>query len=126
MYTPSSNDWAFSHMTSIFSNTPRIMIAGFVVYAVVQWFDVWAYHKWWDFTTKRFGDSSRFLWLRNNGSTLISQLLNSFLFNFAAFGSMYDFKTLVSISMSTYVIYFFTSILDTPAIYLARRMHRSF
>ena len=126
MFTPSENDWAYPYMETIFSNTPRIMLAGFLVYAVVQWFDVWIYHKWWDFTTKRFGNRQGFLWLRNNGSTLISQLLNAFLFNFAAFGSVYDVKTLVSISLSTYVIYFATSILDTPFIYLARRMHRSF
>lgn len=126
MYTPSENDWAYPYMEAIFSNTPRIMLAGFAVYAVVQWFDVWLYHKWWAFTTDRFGDSERFLWIRNNGSTLVSQLLNAFLFNFAAFWGIYDVPTLVNISLSTYVIYFATSVLDTPFIYLARKMHRSF
>ena len=126
MFTPSENDWAYPYMEAIFSNTPRIMLAGFIVYAIVQWFDVWLYHKWWDFTTKRFGSKERFLWLRNNGSTLISQLLNAFLFNFGAFGFIYDMGTLVSISLSTYVIYIATTILDTPFIYLARKMHRSF
>ena len=74
LYTPSPNDWARSSIEAIFSNTPRVMLASLLVYAVTQRFDVWAYHKWWAFTTKKCGDSQKFLWLRNNGSTLISQL----------------------------------------------------
>ena len=35
----------------------------------------------------------------------------------------YDFGTLVSIFLSSYVIYIFTSLLDTPAVYLARLIH---
>ena len=35
----------------------------------------------------------------------------------------YDFGTLVSIFLSSYVIYIFTSLLDTPAVYLARFIH---
>lgn len=86
-------------------------------------FDVWLYHKWWAFTEKKFGDRRRFLWLRNNGSTLISQLVNSALFTLFAFYGTYDWGTLVSVLFSTYVIYIFTSLLDTPVVYLARRIH---
>ena len=79
LYTPDSTDFAMPAMQTIFSNTPRLMITSMVVYAIVQEFDVWAYHKWWDFTNKLVGDRERFLWLRNNGSTLISQFLNNIL-----------------------------------------------
>ena len=72
---------------------------------------------------KKFGDKRRFLWLRNNGSTLISQILNTALFTAFAFWGTYDFGTLVSIFLSSYVIYIFTSLLDTPAVYLARLIH---
>ncbi len=122
LYLPSANDFAQPSIRAIFSNTPRLMLASLLVYAIVQVFDVWAYHKWWDFTTARFGDSHRFLWLRNNGSTLISQLLNTILFTFAAFFGMYDFKTLFSIIVSSYIIFIVTSLADTPVVYLARRM----
>src|SRR5574344_1019166 len=70
-YTPSSSDWAYPSVKTIFSNTPRLMLVSLGVYAIVQKFDVWAYHKWWDFTTKKCGDRYRFLWVRNNGSTLV-------------------------------------------------------
>lgn len=122
LYQPSPNDFAQPSIRAIFSNTPRLMLASLLVYAIVQVFDVWAYHKWWDFTTKRFGDSHRFLWVRNNGSTLISQLLNTILFTFAAFFGIYDLSTLLSIIVSSYIIFIVTSLADTPVVYLARRM----
>lgn len=119
-YTPSANDWAMPHITAIFSNTPRLMIVSFLVYAICQRFDVWAYHKWWEFTDRKFHDHKKFLWLRNNGSTLISQLINTLLFTFGAFAGTYDMKTLWSIFFASYMIYVATSILDTPFVYLAR------
>lgn len=122
LYKPSETDWVMGSIETVFSNTPRMLIASFVVYAISQLFDVWLYHKWWAFTEKKFGDKRRFLWLRNNGSTLISQILNTFLFTLFAFYGTYDFKTLISIFASSYVIYIFTSLLDTPCVYLARKI----
>ncbi len=119
LYTPDSTDFAMPAMQTIFSNTPRLMITSMVVYAIVQEFDVWAYHKWWDFTNKLVGDRERFLWLRNNGSTLISQFLNNILYTFGAFWGIHDFKTLISIAISSYVIFIVTSLADTPFVYLA-------
>lgn len=123
LYTPSENDWVSPSIKTVFSGTPRMLLSSFVVYAVSQIFDVWLYHKWWSFTEKKCGDRRRFLWLRNNGSTIISQLLNTFLFTLFAFYGTYDNATLFSIFVSSYVIYIFTSLLDTPAVYLARRIH---
>lgn len=124
-YIPSENDFIHASIQTVFSNTPRMIIASLVVYAISQLFDVWLYHKWWAFTEKKFGDKRKFLWLRNNGSTLISQILNTALFTLFAFWGAYDAKTLVSIFLSSYVIYIFTSLLDTPCVYLARKIHES-
>lgn len=123
VFVPSENDFIHDSITTVFSNTPRMIIASLVVYAISQLFDVWLYHKWWAFTEKKFGDKRKFLWLRNNGSTLISQILNTALFTLFAFWGTYDAKTLLSIFLSSYVIYIFTSLLDTPCVYLARRIH---
>lgn len=122
LYTPSANDWAQEPIRSIFSNTPRLMIVSVVVYAICQRFDVWAYHKWWELTSKKCGDGRRFLWLRNNGSTLISQLLNTILYTFGAFWGMYELPVLVNIAMASYVIFIVTSLADTPFVYLARKI----
>lgn len=125
LYVPSETDLSMPGIRSVFSNTPRLMLAGILVYVIVQMFDVFLYHKWWEFTRKRYGDSSRFLWLRNNGSTLISQLLNAALFTWAAFFGVYDTVTLISIALSSYAIFIVTSLADTPFLYLARKIHSS-
>ncbi len=125
LYHPSDSDFASPAIRTIFTNTPRLMFASLAAYAVCQFFDVWLYHKWWDFTEKRFHNKRRFLWLRNNGSTLISQLVNTVLFNLLAFAGIYSAGTLVSIIVSCYVIFIVTSLLDTPFTYLARRIHDS-
>ena len=120
LYIPNENDFAMPSIRAVFSNTPRLMLVGIVVYVIVQLFDVWAYHKWWAFTNRKFGDKKKFLWLRNNGSTLISQLLNTVLFTWRAFLGTHNTATLISIAVSSYVIFIATSLLDTPFIYLAR------
>lgn len=122
LYTPAASDWARVHITAIFSSTPRLLLASFAGYVVSQRFDVWLYHKWWDYTERKTGDSKRFLWLRNNGSTLISQIVNTVIFTTIAFFGMYETKIFISIMLSSYVIYIFTSLLDTPIVYIARWM----
>ena len=122
LYNPAETDWASEHIHAIFSTTPRMLLASFMGYITSQRFDVWLYHRWWDFTAKKTGDRTRFLWLRNNGSTLISQMLNTVVFTLSAFAGWYDIHTLFFIMLSSYVIFIFTSLLDTPAVYLARKM----
>lgn len=124
LYTPAPSDWASEHIRAIFSTTPRLLLASFVGYAVSQRFDVWLYHTLWNATTKKTGDNIRFLWLRNNGSTLVSQIINTVVFNVIAFWGWYDTKTLVSIILSSYLVFIVTSLADTPAVYFARLIKR--
>ncbi|MGN1410823.1 MAG: queuosine precursor transporter [Eubacteriales bacterium] len=122
LYTPAASDWAGEHIRTIFSTTPRMLLASLLGYVISQRFDVWLYHRWWKLTSERTGDSHRFLWLRNNGSTLISQVINTVLFTLVAFAGWYDTKTLISIMVSSYIIFICTSLLDTPVVYIARSM----
>lgn len=124
LYVPSSSDWASEHIRAIFSTTPRLLLGSFLAYVISQRFDVWLYHKLWDFTTKKTGNKVAFLWLRNNAATLISQIINTVIFTTVSFAGWYETKTLLAIMISSYVIYIATSLLDTPALYLARRMKR--
>ncbi len=121
-YVPAENDFAMPAIKTLFSNTPRILIASLLAYAVSEFFDVRLYHTWWELTRRRTGNSSGLLWLRNNFSTLISQLINITLFNFGAFVGIYPLKQLIPLTLSCYIIYIFTSVLDTPFIYLARKL----
>lgn len=120
LYTPSENDFVFPAVVTVFSNTPRVLIASLLVYAICQVVDVWLYHLIWKLT----GQNEKFMWLRNNGATLVSQALNAVLFNFAAFYGMVDMPTMWSIIGAGFTISLFTSLLDTPVLYLARHIAR--
>ncbi len=121
-YIPSPNDFMMPHMTAVFSNTPRLMLVGLSVYAISQKIDVFLYELIWKKTADKFADKHRFLWLRNNGSTLLSQFLNTVLFTFGAFYGIFPIDTLMSIVVSTYVIFVILAILDTSFVYFARRL----
>ena len=120
-YVPAEGDWAMPFVKQLFANTPRVLIASLIAYAVSEAFDVWLYHKWWTLTEKKFGNKDKYLWFRNNFSTLLSQLVNIVIFNFGAFFGIYSLSQLFSITIACYVIYIVTSLLDTPFIYLAKK-----
>ena len=121
-YIPSENDWASGFVKGLFSNTPRMLLASLIAYAVSEWIDVVLYHAWWNLTEKKTGDHKKMLWFRNNFSTLISQFVNIVIFNFGAFWGIYKFPELVAITGACYVIYVVTSLLDTPFVYWARKI----
>lgn len=121
-YKPLGINTSYEYIRKVFSKTPRIMISGFVVYVITQKFDVFLYHKIWDMTTEHCGHQKKYLWLRNNASTLLSQMINTILFTLFAFYGTYNFVILLKIMFSSYVIFIFTSLADTPILYLARRI----
>ncbi len=126
LYTPAAGNTAAEHIRAIFSTTPRLLLGSFVGYAVSQRLDVWLYHKLWSLTEKKTGDRKKLLWLRNNAATMISQIVNTVIFTLIAFAGIYSIKTLLTVMLSSYVIYIFTSLLDTPAVYIGRAMKRKY
>lgn len=121
-YIPAQSDWASEFVHGLFSNTPRMLLSSLIAYVVSEFIDVTLYHAWWKLTEKKTGSHTKMLWFRNNFSTLISQLVNIVLFNFGAFLGIYSFKELLAITASCYVIYVATSLLDTPFVYIARKI----
>ena len=65
-----------------------------------------------------------FIWLRNNGSTMLSQLIDNIVFTTIAFYGVYPLEVMFNIFLSTYIIKFIVAICDTPFIYLADKMFR--
>lgn len=124
LFQPNEYDFAMPFMEAIFSNTPRLMLTGLLVYAIVQRFDVWLYHRIWDLTSKATGRTLPYLWIRNNGSTLVSQLLNAVLFTFGAFYGVFEMEVMWSIIGASYIIFIVTSLADTPVVYLCRHFTR--
>lgn len=121
-YVPAESDWSNEFVKGLFSNTPRMLLSSLIAYAISEWIDVQLYHAWWNLTEKKTGNRRKMLWFRNNFSTLVSQFVNIVIFNFGAFSGIYSFRELVSITAACYVIYIVTSLLDTPFVYIARKI----
>ena len=64
---------------------------------ISQYHDVWAYHFW-----KKRIPGRRRIWIRNNLSTLVSQLIDSVVFTLAAFLGQVPGSVLVEIVVTTY------------------------
>src|SRR5690554_6529144 len=75
---------------TIFKLMPRIAFASLTAYLLSQRHDVWAFHFW----KYRFAKESQ-LWMRNNFSTMISQLIDSSVFVFIAFYGVFENNVLI-------------------------------
>ncbi len=122
-FLPSEGDTVLASVQNVFSNTPRMMLSSIAVYSVCQKLDVFLYHKIWALTARKSGSKKAYMWVRNNLATLISQFINTVLFNFAAFWGTFALSTIVSIIVSGFIIYILTSLLDTPFLYVARKIY---
>jgi len=109
----------FESVKSIFSLLPRLAIASLIAYLISQFHDVWLYEK-----IREFFPEKKFIWLRNNGSTMLSQLIDNVVFTTIAFYGVYPLEVMFNIFLSTYIIKFIVAICDTPFIYLADKMFR--
>lgn len=110
---------AHSATSTIFSLMPRIAIASLAAYVLSQRHDVWAYHFW----RKRFPGEKQ-IWLRNNLSTMVSQLIDSSVFVVIAFWGVFKMPVMIEIFITTYILKFVVAAADTPFIYWAKHIHK--
>jgi uncharacterized integral membrane protein (TIGR00697 family) len=118
MFEPHSSDFVHSSLKTVFGLLPRVAGASLLAYLLSQHHDVWAFHFW----KKR--TKSRYLWLRNNLSTLMSQAVDSIVFSFGAFAGVFSIDVVLQIVLTTYLLKFIVAALDTPFIYLAVALSR--
>lgn len=117
-FSPAPSDFVQPHLEGIFGLMPRLALASTAAYLCSQFHDVWAYAFWRKFS------KGRFLWLRNNASTLVSQLIDSSIFCIVAFWGVYSTPILLEILFTTYIFKGIVALLDTPFMYMARSVHR--
>lgn len=120
MFAPASGDWAQPHLEALFTILPRVTLASLAAYFISNRHDVWAFAFW----KKRMPGDDK-LWIRNNASTLVSQLLDSMVFSFVAFLGVFPLPVVIEIALSTYIFKVFVAVADTPFVYIARWMHRT-
>ncbi len=100
---------------SIFNVTIRMTIASILAFVIAQTHDMWSFDFW-----KRKTEG-RFLWLRNNASTIVSQLIDSTIFMFVAFyksAPMWDAIFVISLIVPYWIFKILFALLDTPFAYL--------
>lgn len=119
-FTPSDVEegiLTFNGVKRIFDFMPRIVIASLISYWVSQSHDIWAYEKW----RERFSER-RHIWIRNNMSTMVSQLIDNSLFTIIAFWGVYPKEVLLEIFVTTYFMKFIVAVFDTPFVYIANHL----
>lgn len=97
----------------VFQNAWRVIAASMVAYLVAQFVDVWLYHFWKRLTR------GRHLWLRNNASTVCSQLLDTTLVVGVLFFGVLDGATIGSYILDGWLFKTLCALLDTPLMYAA-------
>jgi len=124
-FKPAAEDAMQPHMKMLFGFLPRVVGASLLAYLLSQLHDVWAFH-WWKDRLK-----GRHLWLRNNASTWVSQLIDSSVFVLLAFaplpvlGSVPGFDTmpvLIAVWATTYIVKLIVAVIDTPFLYWGRAL----
>ncbi len=111
-----------------FANPGVLIFASMMAYLVAQLFDVRLYHFWWKVTR------GKHMWLRNNGSTFISQLVDTIIVNgiFLRFGAGFGpengwtWGAIGEVILAVYLCKLLLAMLDTPLIYLARSAFERF
>ena len=114
--------WALNtqnNLLGIFMPFPIFFFASMIAYLFSQYFDVWFFEKISQHTNKKF------LWLRNNISTMTSSLIDNIIFSMFAWvifnPDPLDFNTvLFTFILGTYFLRIVIAIFDTPFIYLAK------
>ncbi|MBP1988760.1 queuosine precursor transporter [Paenibacillus eucommiae] len=106
---------AQSSLETIFGLMPRIALGSLAAYFVSQFLDVKLFSK----LKVKFPTRGQ-LWIRNIGSTGVSQMVDTLIFCGIAFAGVYTWDVWWDIVITTYVIKFVISAASTPVIYWAR------
>lgn len=95
-----------------FGNTWRVISASMAAYLFAQFLDVRLFHFWRDLT------KGKHLWLRNNASTVVSQLLDSVLVVLVLFWGVKPSGEMLSIIFDLWLFKTLVALADTPLFYL--------
>ena len=96
---------------SVFQNAWRLIAASMIAYLFAQFVDVRIFHFW-----KKLTDGKH-LWLRNNGSTIVSQLVDTTLVICILFVGVWNADQILSAIIDGWIFKMLMALLDTPIIY---------
>jgi len=96
---------------SVFRNAWRLIAASMVAYLIAQFIDVRIFHFWKRLT------NGKHLWLRNNGSTIASQLVDTSLVICILFVGVWKPDQIISAIFDGWMFKMLMAFIDTPIIY---------
>jgi queuosine precursor transporter len=124
---PPADFWITSHaqqdnipnmqnaFNGIFGQGMRIIVGSLVAFLVSQLVDVYVFHK----IKKATGEKR--IWLRATGSTLVSQIVDSYIVLFIAFSGVFSWQQILAIGVVNYIYKASMAIILTPVIYVAEK-----
>ena len=117
-FNPNEYDVAQPHLEAIFGFYLRVAGASLIAYLISQTLDVYIFHK-----IKDRLPETKWLFVRNNVATIISQIFDTAIFVSIAFIGVFDSSIIWQIFLSTFVIKMMVALLDTPFVYLIKRIN---
>lgn len=109
LFMPAAHFWSYQDaFVGLFGSSSRIILASMVAFLVSQYWDVYIY------AVLKKACAGKWLWLRNNLSTMSSQLINSLLFIGIAFG---NHEYLASLIVGSVLFKWLIALVDTPLVY---------
>lgn len=115
LFIPNTFDFASESLKTIFSTTPRLCFASLSCFILSNILDTYVF-GW-------LKKKSKFLWVRVNISTIISQLFDSMLFSVIAFLGVMSLEETIILGITTYIVKVIITICDTPFIYWSRNIN---
>ncbi len=104
------------HYVAVFGSSTRAIFASMVAYLAAQFIDVRVYHFWKDLT------DGKHLWLRNNFSTMLSQLVDTTAVVSILFVGVWATEDIVWAIVCGYVFKILVAAVDTPFMYIGAIM----
>ncbi len=117
LFTPHAEDFASDSLNTIFSLMPRIALGSLTAYILSQLLDVHLFQK-----IKEKLPSDKLLYVRNIGSTMVSQFVDTLIFVPIAFLGTHELSIVISIFITTYIIKLLVAVLDTPFVYIIKKI----
>ena len=109
----SENPNAVETFDSVYGYMIRGTFASMIAYLFAQLIDVRLFHFWKDLT------KGKHLWLRNNASTMISQIVDTVAVILITFVGVMPASELIKLIVAGYLFKAVFALVDTPLIYLA-------
>jgi hypothetical protein len=98
---------------TVFANSYRVVFSSMAAYLIAQFADVRLYHFWKNLT------KGKHLWLRNNGSTVISQFLDTVMVVGVLFVGKMTLPEMTALVKDGWLYIVLFALCDTPLMYIS-------